>query len=188
VFGFSFLRAQWAVHAASERAQAIWSRPEGVNPATLPEEDRLALLALIKARQRPQYKFGPVVELSPEEAKQLKPAPAEPQADLVRQFLPVSKDRAVASGAIVDELKGGDWIWVVDPGSTWSDNSGDDWWFVDPATEEKADRTLSDIEAEMEWPAISVALALLFSVPWLWYFLLARVREISDAVRTKTRD
>jgi hypothetical protein len=187
VFGFSFLRAQWAVHAASERTQAIWSRPEGVNPATLPEEDRLALLALIKARQRPQHKFGPVVELSPEEAKQLKPAPPEPQADLVRQFLRVSKDRAVASGAIVDELKSGDWIWVVDPGSTWSDNSGDEWWFVDPATEEKADRSLSDIEAEMEWPAISVALALLFSVPWLC-FLLARVREISDAVRTKTRD
>ena len=48
VFGLSYLHAQRAVQSASERAQAIWKQPEGVNPATLPEEDRLALLALIR--------------------------------------------------------------------------------------------------------------------------------------------
>ena len=103
----------------------------------------------------------------------------------------VSKDRAV-----VEEFKNGDWGWFVlsdkspdyDPKKwkevgTWSDNPGDDWWFIDPATGEKTNRSLSDVEAEMEWPESSVVLALLFSVPWLWYFLLARIREISDAMR-----
>jgi hypothetical protein len=195
MFGLSYLRAQWVVHAASQRAQGIWSKPEEVNPATLPEEDRLALLALIEARQRPQRKSGPPVKLSPEEIKQFKPV-SEPRADLVRQFLRVSKDRAVA-----EEFENGDWGWLVlsnsdtspayDPKKwerVWSDEPGDDWWFVDPATGERTDRTLSDVEAEMEWPEISVALALLFSAPWLWYFLLARLREISDAVRAHTRD
>jgi hypothetical protein len=260
VYSFSYFYAQRGMQAASQRAQAIWSSPKGVDPATLPEKDRLALLALIEGRQRPQLVvvqlpkgLGPFVPETDLPDRPIKPRPPEPPvkinpkdfvpdvpdagSDLVRQFLRVSKDSAAASGASVgvggtfntpvasndkgdfiyydDASKvwkparvaedgktklyfngkhwvpaGSGWGWLVSSDSAhgWSDEPGDDWWFVDPATGEKTDRTLSDVEAEMEWPKLSVALALLFSAPWLWYFLLARLREISDALRAHTRD
>jgi hypothetical protein len=252
VYGFSYLYAQRLVQAASERAQTLWNKPKEVDPASLPEEDRLALLALITVKQRPQ-----LVVPTDSELRRIKPGPLEPpvkinpkdfvpdagtraplhdrdflpdegRTDLVGQFLRISKDRAAASGArlvggafnlpIASNDKGDfiyyddaskawkpadfdvkrwvpiayGWRWVVlcESAHTWSDEPGDDWWFVDPATGEETDRELTDIQAEKESRGITigVALALLLSAPWLWYFLLARLREISDAVRAHTRD
>jgi len=196
VFAFSHFYARAVVQSASKRAEAIWSKPEGVNLATLPEEDRLALLALIKARQRPQRK---IKLLSPEEEKQLKQSPFVPNSDmpksrthLVGQFLRLSIARGVASGAVVGDFENDNWGWLVpsDSAHTWSDEPGDDWWFVDPATGERTYRDLSSVEADMGWRdgVIAVGLASLFSGPWLWYFLLARLREISEAVRAHARD
>ncbi len=132
------------------------------------------------------------MKLSPEEEKQFVPDSDMPtsRTHLVSQFLRVSEEHVAASGAFVGDFENDGWGWLILAGSasTWSDSPGDDWWFVDPATGERTDRTLSDVEAEMQWPDISVVLGLLFSVPWLWYFLRARIREISDAVRTHSRE
>jgi hypothetical protein len=193
VFGLSYLHAQKAVQSASERAQAIWKQPEGVNPATLPEEDRLALLALIKARKRSLRKVRP---LSPEEEKQVKQSPFVPdsdmpksRADLIRQFLRISEKRAAASDAVVGDFENDNWSWLVpsDSAHGWSDEPGDDWWFVDPATRERAYRDLSSVEADIESRGLAcgLALAFLFPIPWLWYFLLNRLREVSNIVRRK---
>jgi hypothetical protein len=256
VYGVSYVYAHTAVRAARQRAWVMWAKPEGVNPATLPELDRLALLDLVKAKRRPQVEVETVGTL-PEARHQakwngdtwvdekgtplgpdgqakawaswrrkseggwtlppgysLKPNPGEKangltdftgepiaagakvgsaaRTNLVRQFLRV---KGGAHGAFVGEFEHATWGWLVLSGSnaTWSDEPGigamsDDWWFVDPATGELTFRNLSEVKAEMEWSQTSVVLAVLLSLPWLWYFLLARLREVSDAVRVHGRD
>jgi hypothetical protein len=146
----------------------------------------LALLDLIRARRRPQREF---VVPTDQELKPLpepaKPLPEQARMTLIRQFLRVSNESAAAAGAFVACCERDTWFWGVyvssDTNHTWSDEPGDDWRIVDPATGDQTYRDLSDVETEMEWPWFSAVLALLSSVPWLWYFLLARLRELSEA-------
>ena len=53
VYGGSYLYAQREAQAAAARAQTIWNNPEGINPSSLPEMERIALLDLIKPKRGP---------------------------------------------------------------------------------------------------------------------------------------
>jgi hypothetical protein len=195
VYGLSWLHAWMAMKAATAQAQGIWVNPQGVDPAALPEPVRLALLSIIQSkRQYPPPKNGLSVELSPEESRRLLSMPQSPQMTLVRQFVqvghtlssfrldmfsPPAPVRRESPPIIV--MTDDSWSWLRETNSriTGSDEPGD-WWFIDPATGQRTYRDLSDIESEMAWENLSATIAFIFSLPWLWYFLLT---QLDDGLR-----
>jgi hypothetical protein len=189
-FALFYFYAKRAARLANGRAQAIWSDPRGVKPADLPEEVRLALLALIATKMRPHEKLAP-----PGPPPGFKPVPWSPtenaRDDLVPQFLGKKEPSALK---FVIPGEGDTWIMLLDSEfqGDWPDDPGDpgdEWWFIDPATGQTPTRSVSDIEAEEERFAagLGVATAALFSLPWLWFFTLAWVPEISGTVHAMAR-
>jgi integrase len=192
VFTFSWLKARSAVNVAIERAQRIWVNPQDVDPANLPDDVRLALLALIQEKQmRPRRRYE-VPALSSDEIYRFKLLPQARRANLVRDFVRVGLVHPTygaamlgtttplrsASPAIIVVFDDS-WRWLVETGmrASWPDEPGENWWFVDPATGRRANRELSDIESEMEWVNVSAVIAFTFSLPWLWYFVLIQLGE-----------
>ncbi len=193
VFSFSWVNARSAVQSARERALEIWAKPQGSNPATLPEGVRLALLALIQSKQeQPRHKKnGAPIELSAEEIRLFVSSPQPPQADLVRKFVRVGKPPSTDNLGILGVpapprpaspptigVFNDSWRWLVEtsPSDTRSEEPSY-WWFVDPATGQRTYRDLSDLESKMEWENLSAGIAFIFSLPWLWCFLLIQLDE-----------
>jgi hypothetical protein len=196
VFVLSWSKARRAVSSARASAQAIWAKPQEVTPASLPDRVRMALLALIESKYRPLGREPRVpLKQPPKKVRLLMSSPQSPQANLVRKFVQIGKPKQIYNFGILDAIQVRSdsppvivvsddyWRWLVEtvPHKRWSAEPGDDWWFVDPATGLVASIDLSDIESEMEWVNVSAMIALIFSLPWLWYFLLNQLDEKSKA-------
>lgn len=110
----------------------------------------------------------------------------------LREFLRVKLEHRTPTGAWAGPAgfpKDRAWAWATESDEAaekWADQPGSDCWFVDPATGEAPLKGLSELEAGMRWDEAGVIIAILFSLPWLWYFLLIRIRELIGAFRSRS--
>jgi hypothetical protein len=177
VYSGSHLYARWQTRAAPARALRIWNNPKSINPSHLRKINRIALLDLIRAKQKS------TIQAFPAPSAAHSSAPEEARRALVSQFVGVKPDAAKAASAEVVS-RGDGWQWSIKRGGSWSDQPSDSkWWFVDPATGRQVYpfQNLAFVRNGMKHGFLGVEIALILSVPWVWYFITVRLGEIGDA-------
>lgn len=75
-----------------------------------------------------------------------------------------------------------DWVLVCDADSLLKDSSS----FVKGSIQAKIVQAYNNSRSSRKWPyVVATFVFVLSAVPWTWYFLLRRIREIRDAVAGK---